>query len=485
MPGSLFDRKRLRVALLLQIAAGAALLTHAGAQTMNPIGRVARVFNRKLVEVEDRMSWLQGRVEHLPSFTERPLRDQLGWRCGRLSSSNEAPTLVLDLHRDVLLGEIYLVPAQMQAGAVDDLFPRRFTIEAARQSDFSDARPVYATGASPEPSPHGYPIRLNGDGVPARYLRIKLNEGVHSGLQGVCALSEIFIFSGHEPVSFGATVTATQSVEIPGAWEPRFLVDGRTPLGLWEGGRWSASRGDCMDVPGDAQRAEWSLALDRESRIDHVVVYPYALPELSGPGVIPPRLKVEIATQADFSDAREVGSTDGRELPVDLTTPVVIPVSAAAGRFVRLTSDKAWQLGPRYLQALGEIQVWSGETNLAAGLTVTVSHAGMDHPTGELTDGSSNGMQILPVQSWLSQLVDRSIIEKEMATLRPRALTMASETELNTTWGAAIALGLTFLIPVAIVERRRLVSKSQLEQLRKRIASDLHDDIGSNLGSIS
>jgi signal transduction histidine kinase len=201
--------------------------------------------------------------------------------------------------------------------------------------------------------------------------------------------------------------------------------------------------------------------------------------------VIPPRLKVEIATQEDFSDAREVGSTGGRELPVDLTTPVVIPVSAAAGRFVRLVSDKAWQLGPRYLQALGEIQIWSGETNLAAGLTVTVSHAGMDHPTGELTDGSSNGMQILPVQSWLSQLVDRSIIEKEMATLRPRALTMASETELNTTWGAAVALGLTFLIPVAIVERRRLVSRSQLEQLRKRIASDLHDDIGSNLGSIS
>jgi signal transduction histidine kinase len=46
-------------------------------------------------------------------------------------------------------------------------------------------------------------------------------------------------------------------------------------------------------------------------------------------------------------------------------------------------------------------------------------------------------------------------------------------------------LGLTFLIPVFIVERRRLMSKDQLEQIRKRIASDLHDDIGSNLGSIS
>jgi signal transduction histidine kinase len=41
------------------------------------------------------------------------------------------------------------------------------------------------------------------------------------------------------------------------------------------------------------------------------------------------------------------------------------------------------------------------------------------------------------------------------------------------------------LIPVFIVERRRLISRNQVDQLRKRIASDLHDDIGSNLGSIS
>jgi signal transduction histidine kinase len=479
------NRKTLRVALLWQIAAGTVLLTTAEAQSMNPIGRVARLFNRKLVEVEDRMAWLRGKIDHLASFTEHPMRDQVGWRCGKMGDGKEDPTVTLDLHRDVLLGEIYLVPVQRQPGGADDLFPKRFTVEAAREADFSDARQVYQTGPTPEPALGGYPFRLNGNGIPARYLRVTFNQGVHSGLQGVCALSEIFVFSGSEPVSFGATVTATQSVNIPGVWDPRFLVDGRTPLGLWEGPRWSASRGDCLDVPGDSQRAEWTLALDRESQLDQVVVYPYSLPELSGPGVIPPHLKVEIASQADFSDAVPIGDTGERDLPVDLTTPIVIPVSSQRGRFVRLSSDKAWQMGSRYLQALGEIEIWSGDRNLAAGQTVNVAHAGLDHPTAELTDGSSNGLQILPLHSWLSQLVDRSIIEREMDKLRPLGSVMAAESELNTTWGAAIALGLTFLIPVAIVERRRLVSKSQLEQLRKRIASDLHDDIGSNLGSIS
>ena len=69
--------------------------------------------------------------------------------------------------------------------------------------------------------------------------------------------------------------------------------------------------------------------------------------------------------------------------------------------------------------------------------------------------------------------------------LRPVHRQQASESELNATWGSAVILGLTFLIPVFIVERRRLMSREQIDQLRKRIASDLHDDIGSNLGSIS
>jgi signal transduction histidine kinase len=76
-------------------------------------------------------------------------------------------------------------------------------------------------------------------------------------------------------------------------------------------------------------------------------------------------------------------------------------------------------------------------------------------------------------------------VEKEIEALQPIRSQMAAESELNATWGSAMMLGLTFLIPVFVVERRRLISKNQIDLLRKRIASDLHDDIGSNLGSIS
>jgi signal transduction histidine kinase len=458
----------------------------APAQTASPIKRVARLFNRNLVEAEGRIQWLEASLGYLAAFEEKPLNEQLGWRCGLLVPDGGDPWVSLDLGREVPLGEVFLIPAQRQAGDPDDLFPRRFTVEAACEADFSDARLIYRTGRIPQASPGGSPILVSGDQQPARHLRVTIDEGHYRGLKGAGALSEIFVFSEQQPVSFGASVTAHQCVEIPGVWEAGFLVDGRTPLGLWEGGEstWTTSRGDCLEVTADQQQTEWVLDLGVATAVDRLTIFPYALPELSGPGVIPPSLRVEIASAPDLSDAVRIACTGERDLPVDLTTPVVLPSQPVKGRFLRIRSERAWQLGSRHLQALGEIQAWSGNRNLAAGLPVTVRNGGLDHSIQELTDGVGSN-QILPIHSWLSQLVERRQVEQKLSKLRNDSYRMAAESELNTTWGGAIALGLTFLIPVAIVERRRLVSRTQLDKLRKRIASDLHDDIGSNLGSIS
>ncbi|WP_367872393.1 sensor histidine kinase [Luteolibacter sp. Populi] len=457
----------------------------APAQTTNPIGRVARIFNRKLVEVEDRIHWLESRRDALAMFAEKPLKESIGWRCGQTDETAGDPWIALDLGREVPLGQVFLVPAQRQAGDSNDLFPRRFTIEAASQADFSDARTIYKTGQLPQPSPEGYPVRIIGDNQPARHVRMVLQEGHRRGSPNVCTLSEIFVFSNRHPVSFGATVTTNQSVDIPGMWAPQFVVDGRTPLGVWQGGLWTASHGDCLEVPIDNQRVEWVIDLGESTSVDRMVFFPYALPELSGPGAVPPRLSVDVADNPAFSGATRIVTTGDRDLPVDLTTPIVMPTSHTPGRYLRVVSEKAWQLGIRQLQALGEIEVWSGDKNVAAGREVVTRHDGIEHPSEELTDGSGGSVQILPMHVWLGQLVERSLIDSELQNLKSSHTTMASESELNTTWGAAVALGLTFLIPVAIVERRRLVSRTQLDKLRKRIASDLHDDIGSNLGSIS
>ena len=82
-------------------------------------------------------------------------------------------------------------------------------------------------------------------------------------------------------------------------------------------------------------------------------------------------------------------------------------------------------------------------------------------------------------------VVHRAQIEQELSALRSVYGQLSTRIELNVSWGAAVFLGLTFLFPVFIFERKRIRSKEQLDLIRKRIAADLHDDIGSNLGSIS
>ncbi len=462
------------------VAAGAEV-----AQSTNPISRVARIFNRKLVEVEDRLNWLQRRLSTLAAHTERPLKEQLGWRCGRDEDSGEDPWVILDFPVETSIDDIFLVPAQAQPGENLDFFPKRFTVEASTCGDFSDARVIHATGDARQPSPKGYPVHIAGDGSPARHLRFIWHEGHQRGMNGACALSEIFVLSGGDPISLRAAVRAAQSVDVPGMWSPEYLVDGRTPIGMWEGGMWSTSRGDCLEVSAQTPIVEWHLDLEWCGEIDRIVLFPYFLPELSGPGIMPPRLRIESSKTPDFNHATVIAATGERGLPVDMSTPLVLPVGQKTGRYLRIVSETAWRLGNRHLQAMSEIEIWSGGRNLAAGRSVGIRHNGLEHTTLELTDGSGHGLQVLPILTWLSELVDRATVERELEILRPAGVAMAQESELNTTWGAAIALGLTFLIPVAIIERRRLISRSHLERLRKRIASDLHDDIGSNLGSIS
>ena len=165
--------------------------------------------------------------------------------------------------------------------------------------------------------------------------------------------------------------------------------------------------------------------------------------------------------------------------------PLVIPLGGKTAKTIRVTGVRPCSIGGQKIHALSEIEVWSHSKNLASGLPVTRSHGTQNVEVNSLTDGYTSEKQIISVATWLDQLYERGRIERELAMLHPVRRQLASESELNATWGSAVILGLTFLIPVFIVERRRLMSRDQIDQLRKRIASDLHDDIGSNLGSIS
>ena len=166
-------------------------------------------------------------------------------------------------------------------------------------------------------------------------------------------------------------------------------------------------------------------------------------------------------------------------------TPLVIPLRGKTAKILRLTATRPSVMGDRKIHALSEIEIWSQGQNLAKNRPVTRDHGGQTCAVTSLTNGYSSDKRIIPVAVWLHQLHERARIERELTPLIAMQRQLAANSELNTTWGCSMILGLTFLIPVFLVERRRLMTKDQLDQIRKRISADLHDDIGSNLGSIS
>jgi signal transduction histidine kinase len=450
----------------------------------NPIARLARLFDSQLVKVEDRVTWLDGRISSFARRSEYPLKTGIGYRGARATAHSEDPSITLDLGAELPLEQIFLVPAQGEFLQDQGIFPKRFTLEVSKTADFARAAVVYKSGHFQHPSPEGTPVLFN-CGETARYVRLTVQEGHMKEAHDLFGLSELVVISNGEPVSFGADVSTVGSLRVEQLWHPEALVDGRTPLGIWHNASQpNQNPGDAvMDESGEAITS-WTLHLGKKKPVDRIILFPYQINRSFETSIFPESLEIQL-TQGDGSAAETVFEWSNPLPGSSHMAPMVIPMHGRIAESIRIVAKRPWIMGDRKLHALSEIEVWSGGANLARGCEIKREHAGETSTVTTLTDGYSSDRQIIPVGIWLDQLRERSRLERELADLRTVQRQLASNSELNATWGSAVVLGLTFLIPVFIVERRRLMSKEQLENIRKRIASDLHDDIGSNLGSIS
>lgn len=450
----------------------------------NPISKIARLFDARLVEVEERVVWLDRRLSTYSRLDPIPLRFSLGYRGCRMDPRAADPAIAIDLGASKEIDAIYLVPAQREFIGDSGIFPKRFTLEASNDEQFAQRSVIFSSGASPYPPPESVPQFFRGKGS-ARYIRLSVQEGHQKGKQDLYGLAELVVISKNEPVSFQASVTTSGDLNVPHVWFPQALVDGQTPLGIWHNGTHVGDdRGDLARADASNEYCVWSIPLPAAAPIDRVVIFPYPLHRSAQTRVMPQSMELRLATENPNHEVRVwewETQLPGGEHP----TPTVVPLAGQFAKSVVLISKKPWQLGDDRIHAVSEIEVWSGGRNLAAGITATRTFQGTTLPINSLTDGSSGERKIIPVDQWFKQLHDRGSMERELASLRPLHRQLASRSELNTTWGAAVLMGLTFLIPVFIFERRRLMSREQLDLIRKRIASDLHDDIGSNLGSIS
>ena len=461
------------------------MATPATAQSDNPISRMARLVNPELVKMEDRYDWLEERIRSMAAYYEHPLRFGIGARGHRKERDSADPVVILDLGGIHPLDRIYLVPAQREYIGDIGIFPRLFTLDIATQEDFSDAITVFTTDYGEFANPNGRPMLFRASEVPARYLRLTVHRGHNNkGWIDKFGLAEIIAIADGDVVSFGAPVTMSDALDSGNSWYPEALTDGRMPHGIWHSGLESNQRGDATLVGQGSDIISWQLDLGESRPLDRVVLFPYKMTTSFESSVIPDRIHLDVR-DGPGEEWRTAMVWNNRPASSTCLTPQVMCLAGTAARQVRVMAVEPWQLGDLRIHGLSEIEVWSGGVNIARDLPVTRVRDSVREDVFSLTNGFTSEHMIADIAVWLDQLRDRLQFENELRELRPRLQTVAAESELNVTLASAVLVGLTFLIPVFLYEKRRVNARERLDSLRRRIAADLHDDVGGNLGSIS
>jgi signal transduction histidine kinase len=137
--------------------------------------------------------------------------------------------------------------------------------------------------------------------------------------------------------------------------------------------------------------------------------------------------------------------------------------------------------------ALAEMQVWSGGKNVALGKTVSASDS---TETGgwskaALVDGFTSRADILDWPEWLAGLSKRREAVQQIASIETRQLQLVQQWQHYGLGALAVLIVAGIAAAIAWSMRQRRARLREMESLRQRIARDLHDEIGSSLGSIA
>lgn len=367
-------------------------------------------------------------------------------------------------------------------------FPRRFVLEGFNQN--GETIHLMDETAKDFPNPGLYPVSAS---CPAGTLlkRIRLTATEPWQIEGtsVLALSEILVLDGNLNMTWKAKVRSSSSQEVPPTWSRSNLVDMMTPLGLplvsdgskimgWHGPLGAADKEESVTV--DLVRV---MALDEVRLVPAMKSGREWIPHYG----FPHRYKVETALNEDFKDAVMVYDRTGTAVISPGQNLQTFSGNSSRGRYIRVTATYMRESGGNSVFALGELQVYSAGVNVAKGAKVV---AGESLEDGEwsragLTDGLCRGGTLLELPEWFLKLNQRRMLEikrQNAVQRRSEVFTRAEHTLVLSSVSGASGI---ILIAGVLSWRGRRQRVLDRERHRERLARDLHDELGSNLGSIA
>lgn len=312
------------------------------------------------------------------------------------------------------------------------------------------------------------------------------------------SLSELMVFDGPRNIAVEGDFSANYSIDTEVGWNIGYLVDGQSPLGPAE----MPEPGNSLGWHGDPVQNDliptWAQIDLGESRVFDAVRLVAARGDapIKGPGFgFPVWFRLEVSDDPAAGPWTILWDTGTRNFPNPGYNPVSFRFEPARGRFVRLTALKLHQpdhfTTPRVL--LSEFEVLQDGHNLALGKEVSTPDraASIPHDSKRvwsragLTDGHSSTGRLIPDREWVSRLSRRFDLlceQQALAQLRKGLIDRHHRVFLFVCFGSLFAT----VLGLAVWQvRTRLAARRQVAGLRRRISSDLHDEVGSTLATIA
>jgi signal transduction histidine kinase len=468
--------------------------------------RLASAFSGKLREIDRELAELTPQFAKLPRI---PLDDQ-GGTGGFASIHSSASPVAGAVHAVELrwaqratVDLLALVPARRyDAKGLDAQYgmPDAFTVELINAKGEVVKRIAAERGARSQPVRRGHPFVYQiSPPVEAEGVRITANALLQDTEEVgtyVHAWAEVFAFEGGRDIARGGEVRIIggSSPPAPWHWNAPFLVDGQTPLGFPEVPEDHANIGWISEGRESAiSSASLTVDLGESATVDAVRLLPAKRPTSDLPSGFgfPRKLSISVSDTGEQRAWKQLATYDFRNPGHN---PVLMPFASATARFVKIEATELWKAFEGYpaFFALSEVEVLTDGVNLARGKVVRSSDGMLNliAPGGRywsgaaLCDGFGPDGRLASTREWLMLLDQRFKLETRRYELRAESERLVNGWRRAGQAGMA-ALGLlgAFFVIVLPV-RYRIHARRELVKVRERIAGDLHDEVGSNLGSI-
>ncbi len=467
--------------------------------------RLAGWFSGRLDEIHIEVVEVEASMVGLPRV---PIDDQGGSGGFASLHPSEFPTgadahaVELRWGEVVPIDEVALIPARRyDAQGLEAQFGMPDSFQAFALNGTEEVLLGEVSGLWSDPVLAGHPIFLKQDSVVfADGIKIRagrLPSDPYEGSSFVHAWAECMVFSEGRNVAGSAEVKALSGMapSAPWQWSAEFLVDGQTPLGLPEVEDENHVNVGWLSKAMPTADSTVTLEIDLEevAEVDALRLFPAKrpTPDLPSGFGFPERLEVSFgATQAEVNQA----TPQVFELRNPGHNPVRLPVASTSARFVRLRATRLWKPFDTYpaFCAFSEIEVLNGMKNVALGGRIrsadgmgnVVAPGGRYWSSQSLTDGFGPDGRIVPMAEWLGMLDQRRQLETRLVELRHEAEMIVAGWRRTALWAVVLVSAAGAILLIVLPIRFKIREKRKLVEVRERIAGDLHDEVGSNLGSI-